>query len=543
MRRLLIGALVAAFACGDDDGDGDRTPASDMAVEGDAQMDRPDLPVIPDMNASDPCGDGVLDEGEACDTAIADGEEGACPSTCADEDVCTTDGVSGTGCSATCTNAPITEPSTGDGCCPAGALPVNDRDCTGDCGNGTLDAGEGCDLGIPAGTPGACPATCDDAIACTSDTMENAGTCMARCVYADIEAPAAGDGCCPDGANSTTDSDCSASCGDGVVDPAETCDSGIAVGSPGACPRTCDDGDICTINRLRSAGTCNAACDFGPVPPTSGDGCCAPGVGSRADSDCTTECGDGALDLGETCDDGNLVSGDGCDANCQSETPVPTAFRITSLEVRDPHVFLPGCTIDGTSAANGIFMDAVERNALNTAGVFRPIDPAAPSTPMDVFPGAACTGAGTPLDACAASGPVVATNANNQTSGTCFAAPPSTLSYPATAPNAPMGSCFATTPSTVQLNLNGSLVTMQNAVVAGEYVPGGIRNGILSGFVSYATARNTMVTFGAGSLILYDLLRGGGCPGDDDDPLFVGGADAGWWFHLDFEATEVSWTD
>ena len=50
-----------------------------------------------------------------------------------------------------------------------------------DCGNGVLDPGEQCDTAIAAGEPGACPTTCDDGLSCTADTLEQAGTCQARC--------------------------------------------------------------------------------------------------------------------------------------------------------------------------------------------------------------------------------------------------------------------------------------------------------------------------------------------------------------------------
>ena len=70
-----------------------------------------------------------------------------------------------------------------------------------------------------------------------------------------------------------------------------------------------------------------------------------------------------------------------------------------------------------------------------------------------------------------------------------------------------------------------------------------ITNGVLAGFLSYATAMGVVVTFGAGSFMLYDLLPGGGCPGDAADPFMPGGPDAGWWFYIDFEAEEVSWSE
>src|SRR5690349_25104871 len=57
-------------------------------------------------DASGPaCGNGKLDPGEACDTSIAAGRTGACPSasTCDDGDACTKDVLSGDGtCSARC---------------------------------------------------------------------------------------------------------------------------------------------------------------------------------------------------------------------------------------------------------------------------------------------------------------------------------------------------------------------------------------------------------------------------------------------------------
>jgi hypothetical protein len=51
------------------------------------------------------------------------------------------------------------------------------------CGDGTVDLGESCDIGIPAGLPGACPVECDDGDPCTGSQIVDAGTCLARCVY------------------------------------------------------------------------------------------------------------------------------------------------------------------------------------------------------------------------------------------------------------------------------------------------------------------------------------------------------------------------
>jgi hypothetical protein len=61
---------------------------------------------------------------------------------------------------------------------------------------------------------------CDDGNACTIDTCNSPGTCDAHCGYSDITVCVDGDGCCPAGCDSTTDSDCPSGpvCGDGYCD-------------------------------------------------------------------------------------------------------------------------------------------------------------------------------------------------------------------------------------------------------------------------------------------------------------------------------------
>src|SRR5262249_37681100 len=135
-----------------------------------------------------------------------------------------------------------------------------DSHCQFTCGNGVVDTsvGETCDKNIAAGMAGACPTTCDDGMACTTDVLSGTD-CQAMCINTAITLPTNGDGCCPTGANSTNDTDCSPTCGNGVVESGETCDTGITSGT-GACPTTCDDGVACTTDTLMSAGTCQAAC-------------------------------------------------------------------------------------------------------------------------------------------------------------------------------------------------------------------------------------------------------------------------------------------
>ncbi len=141
------------------------------------------------------------------------------------------------------------------------------------CGDGVVQAPETCD--------GDCSTTCDDGVACTADTRTgSADTCDVRCAIAPIDACTDADGCCAPGCNALNDSDCSASCGNGVVEGSETCD--------GDCPASCNDGVACTTDTLvGSASSCSASCSHAPISAcTGGDGCCAPGCTGLTDSDC-----------------------------------------------------------------------------------------------------------------------------------------------------------------------------------------------------------------------------------------------------------------
>jgi cysteine-rich repeat protein len=130
------------------------------------------------------------------------------------------------------------------------------------CGDGVLEAAEGCDDGNTADCDG-CSATC---------TIE-------------------GDGC-----------------GDGVVECYEACDDGNTVTGDGCSPNClleiCGDGVFTPDTE---------ECDDGNT--VGGDGCSA---GCACEPDV---CGDGILGCQEECDDQNTVNGDGCDDHCRIEFP------------------------------------------------------------------------------------------------------------------------------------------------------------------------------------------------------------------------------
>ncbi|HKU40464.1 MAG TPA: hypothetical protein VJR89_20020, partial [Polyangiales bacterium] len=166
------------------------------------------------------------------------------------------------------------------------------------CGNGSIDPGETCD---PIAM---CPTleSCRTSDPCLSPKlMGSASSCDARCETEEITACTAGDRCCPKDCNNANDSDCSVSCGDGVVTGNETCE---AADPQHACPESCDDMDPCTMDiKTGTPEQCNVACSHMPITrPQAGDSCCPPGANAGNDSDCETKCGDGAVTGNETCD-------------------------------------------------------------------------------------------------------------------------------------------------------------------------------------------------------------------------------------------------
>ncbi len=270
------------------------------------------------------CGNGRIDPGEICDTALGPELPGACPAQCDDGIPCTIDQRTGDACNVMCTHSEIDSIRTGDGCCPAQADYGTDSDCSMTCGNQRVDPGEGCDTGIATG-PGACPAagSCDDGDPCTTDQLISAATCSARCAHTPILTATDGDTCCPVAANATTDNDCQPVCGNGIAESTERCDPGLSSGKF-SCPTAadCDDGNPCTTDSIAGVA-CQASCSHRVIEvPVPGDGCCPlAGLARNIDADCPAVCGNGVPEAGETCDMALLPTATGgCPASCPTST-------------------------------------------------------------------------------------------------------------------------------------------------------------------------------------------------------------------------------
>ncbi|MFT5354684.1 MAG: hypothetical protein ACI9KE_001891 [Polyangiales bacterium] len=558
MKRAYFIGLLALVACGDD-GPGlvDSGPTTDTATV-DTGPPLPDTGPLPDAGPASVCGDGVVSGAEQCDTDIAEGEEGACPTECPNEDLCISATLAGTACSATCEESMITEFVDDDMCCPEGGTPDDDNDCRENpCGNGMVDIGEVCDTAIPAGEVGACATTCDDGIACTSDDVTNEGTCAASCLFAPVTEPNDDDMCCPAGAVFADDNDCSETCGNGTVEEGETCDTTIDAGSDGACPTTCDDEVACTLDALQAAGTCNAECTATPITGARNDDmCCPSGANANSDNDCMPVCPNGVRESGEGCDDGNNINDDACDNMCEPTAPT-TAFRVNAISLVGPEIY---ANVGGAfcTGARTIINPQLQRNVdeynLNAVIAFSPLDPMMSMTPIDVYLQAGCT-AGAPRDNCNAEGPVESSTSVNQAApNVCYRPQAGTLNPRYGRLNVPNGPCFSAPADTVSFNLAGTAVTLTNVTVAGSYGTNTLEDGTIAGFLTFATARATTVDLtsaSAGMPTLFELLQSGlpndGCdtassPVSDADDLDGDGTDDGWWFFINVGAEIVNFT-
>lgn len=278
------------------------------------------------------CGDGNVNVGEECDDGGTMNNDG-CDSMCQFEGAC---------CKAdgTCLqNLSMSDCSTSGGTYQGDGVDCMDVTCPV-CGNGVLNAGEGCDDGnLMNGDGCSASCTCEAIVGVPSNN-----DCVNREVVSDGNY-------CFDITSATTDGVVEAVCnfafGDDNVHNdiwynytatctgilvLDTCGGGnfdtrISVYSGTSCPPgapiDCDDDDD------DSTGLCgNTLESVLLVPVTTGQVLkIRVGEFSAADSgldllniDCQNPiCGNGTLEIGEECDDNNMVGNDGCSATCDLE--------------------------------------------------------------------------------------------------------------------------------------------------------------------------------------------------------------------------------
>jgi hypothetical protein len=237
-------------------------------------------------------------------------------------------------------------------CCPSGMAAI---DCESVCGDGIVSGDETCDVAISLWSPGACPYGCPSRDACAPMRRSGVG-CAAECVPAPTPELGARDGCCPKGGNGKSDPDCPSVCGNGVVEPDETCDP-----SAEPCP-SCVSRDPC-VEAVTSgaAKTCDLRCELHEVSSCQNeDGCCPSGCNNTNDMDCVPRCGNGVLEDSETCESG---SDSPCDTTCDDHDActsdkirgtVERCNLICTHTARAPTVSPDGCCpTDGNAAIDG----------------------------------------------------------------------------------------------------------------------------------------------------------------------------------------------
>jgi FlgD Ig-like domain len=241
-----------------------------------------------------------------------------------------------------------------------------------------------------------------------------------------------------------------------------------------------------------------------------------------------------------------------------------TAFRITDIDLRDPHTFVSfiGCRDFTDVALGGISFNGGAQTRITTDSngdglfdsstliLFTPLDQGGASGSLR-YGAAACT-TGTP--ACvAAANSLSSLSYLNGTSGQCLNALAGTTHGYSPAIVSPGAPCFVTDEATITFDQFGIPMTLHHTRIAATYVGSpatSLANGLIRGFLSEADANATIIPASyalVGGLPLSAILPGGTpsgttCCAAFSDKDVVDGA-PGWWFYMNFTASPVPYVD
>jgi hypothetical protein len=240
----------------------------------------------------------------------------------------------------------------------------------------------------------------------------------------------------------------------------------------------------------------------------------------------------------------------------------PVAFRITSLELVDPHTYtldlaLNVCT-DSTDTLNSFIATGIKNYEVSNTLVLRPLDPDSVVSKLQ-FVSALCI-PGEPTnctDRMASPMLNVNTDAFNQQGGACGGAEPNSLNAMYTGLHKPQGPCFvsaqldlvplrlAAQPGQIPLDLRLNEVKIA-AAYAVDGTPQRLVQGTIKGFIP---AANAMVSSGQSNgtdFVLWKFLAGGeGCEIDASNVFSDldnhGTYGQGVWMYFNFTAERVQW--
>jgi len=196
------------------------------------------------------------------------------------------------------------------------------------CDDGNRESGDGCSAACTVepyfSCSGASDSSCTTTIRCGNGLVEPGETCETH-----SEAGAPLDNGCLDGCQGFNAP--GSECGNGVVEPGEHCE-GPTVGCDAVNCRPADGYACSTSTSCERLPYCGdgvvdpgEGCDDANGSSTDGCGACVVDTGggyvcAGSPSTCIREvCGDGTRTISEACDDGDLTPGDGCDQNCAVE--------------------------------------------------------------------------------------------------------------------------------------------------------------------------------------------------------------------------------
>lgn len=240
----------------------------------------------------------------------------------------------------------------------------------------------------------------------------------------------------------------------------------------------------------------------------------------------------------------------------------PMSFRITELNLRDPHVFAGTTDITemqvlGQSVNRTLIPDKLTKDSdgdgaidVSVVALLAPFDPSASPavTPTLTFVNANCPLNGGASSACkplaGSAGLMTTWTLEQRQSGNCLEPMPGTTSSYQPAITVPSGPCFLSTEGNdLTMDLGGIKINVTAARVSATYQaqPAGLIKGLLAGFVTRTAAEQATLPSGAGpmvggdSLDMYIRMR------DYDQSASPNGQD-GFWMYLNFVAKPITYT-
>jgi hypothetical protein len=271
-----------------------------------------------------------------------------------------------------------------------------------------------------------------------------------------------------------------------------------------------------------------------------------------------------AVGLGAACYNNEYL--DGLCANtgvCPDPPPEsPVAFRITSLELVDPHTYtfdtVLGVCTDSTATLNGFIAQGIADYDVSNVLVLRPLDPKSAVAKLQ-FVSALCI-AGEPTnctDRMVAGTHTVDADAFNREAGSCGGTEPNSLNSAYDAPAQPPAPCIVSqriSGTPVRLAAQTGMTPLDLALVEVEIAaayavdgePQKLVQGALRGFMPAAAAMMPAGQANGISFVPWNVLAGGaGCQvdamntfSDIDNHGFYG---QGVWMYFNFTAERVQW--